>query len=229
MESQNSTMALGDDGGRSMGSTSRDAPARGVVVVAASAGGIEATQRLLRRLPRDLPAAIVVVQHRTPSTSEVLVSILRRASEIPTKLAQEGDALRAGVVYVAPSHAHVTIRVDHKVHLVSGPRVCYVLSAADPLFESAADAYGDHVVAIVLTGGNGDGTEGARAVAQHGGTVIAQDPRTADVPSMPRSAIASGAVRHVLAIDDMPAEIVRATQAWTDGGTGKTNGAPACA
>ena len=198
------------------GVTSDGPGAIGVVLIAASAGGIEATQEVLRGLPRGLGAAVVVVQHRTPRLPSMLPSILARSTALRTKPAEEGERLHAGVLYVAPADRHLEITASHTLHLANGPRIRHVLSSANPLFESAAVAYGPNVLAMVLTGADSDGTDGVQTVAAHGGTVLAQDPSRARFPSMPRAAIRSGAVRRVLGLEEMPSVIVETVRRWQD-------------
>jgi len=179
-----------------------------VVLLAASAGGIEAVGTILNQLPAALPAAVVVVQHRPPKPTDGLTRVLGRRSRLPLKLAAHGEALQAGVVYLARSDNHLTIGRDGRFAYVDGTRIAWLLSSANPLFESAAGVFRNRVLAIVLTGSGHDGTDGVQSVKAAGGIVIVQDQATAQRFEMPRSAIASGAVDRVLPLDRMAATIV---------------------
>jgi two-component system chemotaxis response regulator CheB len=168
------------------------------VVLAASAGGIRALGRLLAALPQDLPAAILIVQHRTPTKRSHLEQILGRQSRIPVTSAVEGEPVRGGVIYLARPDLHLTISADKRFVYSDGTRIRHVRSSANPLLESAAAAFDGRVIAVVLTGGGSDGTDGVQSVKAHGGTVIAEDPTTAEHFAMPQAAVRSGAVDYVL-------------------------------
>lgn len=183
------------------------APAQVVVALAASAGGIDAVRGILGGLSSRLAAAVVVVQHRTAQTPGMLARVLARATRLRVVEATEGALLREGTVYVAPPDRHMTIRDDHTIHLVSGPRIRHVLSSANPLLETAAAVFGEALLAVILTGYDSDGTDGVQSVAAAGGTVLAQDPSTARAPGMPLAAIQSGAVSEILSIAALPAVI----------------------
>jgi two-component system, chemotaxis family, protein-glutamate methylesterase/glutaminase len=194
-------------------STSRD-----LVVVAGSSGGMEALHAICLALPADFPAAIAIVQHRMKAHAGLLAELLTGWTTLDVCDATEGAVIRAGTIYIAPPDKHMTVTLARTVTLIDGVRIKHVLSSADPLFESAALAYGDRLTAVVLTGHDGDGTAGTVAVRVHGGTTIAQDPATAACASMPRSAIATGAVDHVLSLDAIaPMLVARATESMTSG------------
>jgi two-component system, chemotaxis family, protein-glutamate methylesterase/glutaminase len=175
-----------------------------VVVTASSAGGVAALTEILSHLPADFPAAVAVVQHRGASnTPGMLETILGGCTTLSVLEAVEGAWLRPGVVHVAPAGSHLVVNADGSLSLSHRPKVRYSRPAADRLFESAASTFGHRVIGVVLTGGNSDGSDGAIAVMGGGGFVIAQSPDTADVPSMPASAIATGAVGCVLALREI--------------------------
>jgi two-component system, chemotaxis family, protein-glutamate methylesterase/glutaminase len=186
---------------------------RVLIVIAASAGGIEAIRILLAGLPANLPAAIAIVQHRTNAQPNFLAQVLARATPLAVKFAQEGEPLHASTVYVAPPDMHMTVLPDGSVRLVDGTRIRHVLSSANPLFESAPDAFGSSVIAVVLTGANIDATDGVQCIAKAGGRVIAEDPASAHQATMPRSAIATGAVHEVLPLDGIAPRLVELVQA----------------
>jgi two-component system chemotaxis response regulator CheB len=168
-----------------------------LIVIAASAGGVQATSRVLANLPRDLPAAVAVIQHRTRRPNGLLDRIFNRVSQLPVVFAKDGQAIEPGVVYVAPSDQHLTVADHHFVH-IDGRRISFVWSSANPLLESAAPAFREHLIAVVLTGSGSDATDGVQTVKAHGGIVIAQDEATSQVWGMPGSAVRSGSVDYVL-------------------------------
>jgi two-component system chemotaxis response regulator CheB len=173
-----------------------------LITIAASAGGIPALSKLVASLPHDLPAAVVVLQHRVPQPTEsYLNTILGRAGTLPVLTADEGQTIERGKVYVPRSDLHLTVTPQKRFSYVNGRRIKHLLSSANPLFESAAEAYKDRLLAIVLTGHGSDGTDGVQAVRTHGGVVIAQDPASAEHRSMPQAAIQSGAVDFVLPLE----------------------------
>ena len=150
-----------------------------LVAIAASAGGIPAVSHILAALPRDFPVAIALVLHRGARVPELLPRILARETTLTVKLAEEGDILRGGTVYVAPADRHLMVDHDRTLHLTDGRRIKYLASSANPLLDSAAAALGGRVIAVVLTGTGSDGTDGVQAVRATGGIVIAQDPESA--------------------------------------------------
>ena len=169
-----------------------------MVAVAASAGGLTAIRSLLSILPNDLHAAVLVVMHLLPEHRSRLAEVLRRETELHVKTADSRDTLEPGWVYVAPPDAHLLLDLDGRLQLDTGPPVNYVRPSADVLLESLAASCNGNCLAVVLTGTGSDGASGARAVKDAGGTVIVQDPASAEYAGMPQSAIATGAADAVL-------------------------------
>lgn len=172
-------------------------PAVHVVAIAASVGGLEALTQILGAMPYDLPAAIVIVVHLYPHHPSVLAQILSRKTALTVAQAREGNRLSHSCVFVAPPDLHLIVEPGGILTLSSAAKVHYTRPAADPLFMSVATLYGKNAIGVVLTGGDGDGTAGIKAIKEAGGVTIAQNEETSQVFSMPRSAIATGEVDYV--------------------------------
>lgn len=185
-----------------------EAPIR-LVVIAASMGGIHALREVLKHLPVDFPVPIAIVQHRSATQPNYLPEVLGRATRLPVTIAEEGERLRAGHVYLAPPTLHMTVAPDLRVSLQDGRKIRHLRSSANPLFSSAAEALGVGVLGVVLTGGDRDATDGVQAIRDGGGLVIAQDEATSEVFAMPASAIATGSVSRVLPLSEIGSAIVR--------------------
>jgi two-component system chemotaxis response regulator CheB len=180
-----------------------------LVVIAASAGGIQALQKLLAALPPDYPLPIAIVQHRTGNPPNLLARVLGRHTALKVKTAEDGESMHGGNVYLAPAHEHLIVRRDETLALVDGRKIRHVQSSANPLFASAAQVFGDGVIAVVLTGGDRDATDGVQSVKHHGGIVIAQDEASSQLFSMPHSAIETGCVDAILPIGEIAPELQR--------------------
>jgi two-component system chemotaxis response regulator CheB len=172
----------------------------GIVVIAASAGGLAALKGVLGSLRRDFPLPIVVVQHIDPHHVSKVAAILGRHTPLPVKDAVEHDALQAGTVYVAPPDFHAEF-LGHTIMLTHTPPIHFARPSADRSFLSAA-AQGP-AIGVVLSGAGSDGATGARAIKAAGGVVIAQDEATASYFAMPQAAIETGAVEYVLPLDQI--------------------------
>jgi two-component system, chemotaxis family, protein-glutamate methylesterase/glutaminase len=176
---------------------------RYLIVIGASAGGVEAVTDLVRHLPTDIDAAVFVTIHFPPTSASALPRILSRAGKLAATHAVDGQPIERGTIYLAPPDNHLLIFRDH-VRLYRGPRENGNRPAIDPMFRSAALAYGPRVIGVVLTGSLDDGTSGLLAIKRRGGVAIAQDPEDAMFPSMPQSAIEHVAVDHVAKLKDLP-------------------------
>jgi len=191
-------------------------PHRDVIVVGASAGGVEALRELVRGLPEDLPASVIIVIHLPPASPSMLAGILSRAGRLPAEHARDGEPLRPGRIFVAPPDVHTILDGD-TVRLARGPRENLHRPAIDPLFRSAAVGHGRRVIGVVLTGALDDGTAGLGAIKRMGGVAVVQDPADALYPSMPQSALRNVKVDHCLPLSEMPALLDRLTrEAMTD-------------
>ena len=172
-------------------------PNRGIIVVGASSGGIEALTQVVRGLPSNLPASIFVVQHVAAHSGNYLAEMLARETPLEAKTAEDREPIRRGVIYVAAADRHLLI--DHEqVFLSQGPRENRTRPAIDPLFRSAALSHGPAVIGVILSGSLDDGTAGLQAVKRAGGVAVVQDPASALTPDMPRSASDNVEVDHRL-------------------------------
>jgi two-component system, chemotaxis family, protein-glutamate methylesterase/glutaminase len=184
-------------------------PIRNIVVVGASAGGVEALMNLARELPANLQAALFAVLHVPPQGTSVLPQLLARTGSLPAEHAQHGEQIRLGRWYVAPPDKHLLLQRSGFIHLGRGPAENGHRPAVDPLFRSAARAYGSRVIGVILSGALDDGTAGLLAVKLGGGVAIVQDPAESLYASMPRSAIENVEVDHVASVRDLARLIAR--------------------
>ena len=183
-------------------------PGRDIIVIGASAGGVQALMELARGLPEDLPAAVFVVVHTSPISPGILPHIISRAGSLPAAHASDGDAVRHGRIYVAPPDHHLLIK-NGTMRVVRGPKENGFRPAVDPLFRTAARVAGPRAIGVVLSGGLDDGTEGLALIKEYGGVAVVQDPDEAPFPSMPASAVAYVQVDHVLPVAEIPAVLAR--------------------
>jgi two-component system, chemotaxis family, protein-glutamate methylesterase/glutaminase len=164
-----------------------------IVVVGASAGGMEALQKLVSRLPRDFPGSVFIVWHLAPGARSMLPQILSKAGPLPAVNPQDGDRIEPGRIYVAPNDHHMLI--EHgTIRIARGPKENRFRPAIDPLFRSASYIYGPRVIGVVLTGALDDGTAGLWTIKLRGGTAIVQEPSDAQVRAMPLNALDNVAV-----------------------------------
>ncbi len=168
------------------------------VVTGGSAGGVEALIAILSALPVDFSLPVVVVQHLHQSDAGALARHLARETRLRVIEPCDKDPIIPGCVYIAPANYHLLIERDSTVALSTGERINWSRPSIDVLFESAADAWKESVIAIILSGANADGAKGAQAIKAAGGLVIAQDPTEAVHSVMPQAAIDTGVVDMVL-------------------------------
>jgi len=174
-----------------------------ILVIGASAGGVEAVRDLVGNLPLDLPAAVFVVVHLHPASDSRLAEILSSEHGLQASTARHGASIRPGHVWVAPPDHHLMVRRG-KMEVVRGPRENGHRPAVDVLFRTAAAAYGPRVVGVVLTGYLDCGTAGLLSIKARGGLAVVQDPAGAFAPSMPMSAIQNVRVDRVATLESMP-------------------------
>ena len=181
-----------------------------IIVIGASAGGVEVLRHIAAGLPSELKAAVFVVLHLPPGGTSVLPSILDRAGDLPAAHAVDGEAVEPGRIYVAPPDNHLLLD-DGVVRLAAGPRENSHRPAIDPLFRSAATCYGPSAIGVILSGVLDDGTAGLAALKAAGGLTVVQNPEDALYPGMPRSAIDHVTPEHVVpgaAIAELLARLV---------------------
>lgn len=174
----------------------------GIVVIGASTGGLHALERVLCGLPADFGLPVLAVQHRADDGSGMLAGLLRRHTLLDVCEAEDKSPLRPGCVLVAPAGYHALVEPGH-VSLSTEPEVRYSRPSIDVALESAAEAYGDRTVGVVLTGANDDGAIGLAEIRRRGGLAIVQDPAEAERRSMPDAAIAAADPQWVLALEEI--------------------------
>jgi two-component system chemotaxis response regulator CheB len=196
--------------GRFPASRSRSFP---VIAMAASAGGLKALSVILGGLPANFPAAIAIVMHLSPAHKSILAEILNGRTQLVVKQAQTGDILRRGTVFVAPPNHHLMVAKGGRLKLSSpdAEKVHYARPSAEPLFASVAEVYKRRAIAVVLTGGDGDGSFGVQIIKEWGGQVIAQDRPTSQDFSMPETSIKTGDVDYILPLDRIAPMLIELT------------------
>jgi two-component system, chemotaxis family, protein-glutamate methylesterase/glutaminase len=185
-------------------------PGHDIIVIGASAGGVEALVTLVATLPADLHASIFIVLHLPAQAPSHLPAILSRSGPLKAVQTKDGHAIRQGIIYIAPPDHHLLVEHE-RVRIVRGPKENRHRPAIDPLFRSAAVAYGPRVIGVVLTGSLDDGTAGLLAIKRRGGMAVVQDPDEALYPSMPLSALANVQVDYrlpLIAIGPLLAQLI---------------------
>lgn len=189
-----------------------------IIVVGASAGGLEALRQIVARLPSDLAAAVFIVLHIPPDAPSALASILSRAGVVPAGAARHGEAIEHGRIYIAPPNHHLVVHAGH-VALEAGPRENGARPSVDVLFRSAARTYRQRVVGIVLSGTLHDGALGLAAIKMRGGITIVQDPDEALFSGMPESALNATEIDYRMRVANIPKRLVELTQHSLEHGT----------
>lgn len=179
-----------------------------LIVIGASAGGLQALQALVAALPPELAASVLVVLHTEPQKRSELASVLDRAGPLPAQFASDKAPLEPGRIYVAPPDHHLLVE-RQRMRVVRGPRENRHRPAIDVLFRSAAWSFGPRVVAVILSGTLDDGTAGMWAVKTCGGVCIVQDPDDAQFGDMPRNALNSVEVDHCLPLPEIAPLLVQ--------------------
>jgi two-component system chemotaxis response regulator CheB len=174
-----------------------------LVAMGGSWGGLAAYDRILPGLPADFPAALVIVQHRAVDSHQgALTSYLQARTPLEVCEIDDKDPVVPGKVHLAPPDYHTLVERGHFA-LSTEAAVNYSRPSIDVTFESAADAYGERAIGVILTGANEDGAAGIQVIRRRGGFTIAQDPKTAAKPAMPAAAIGTGAVQRVVSVEEI--------------------------
>ena len=179
--------------------------AYGVVVIGSSLGGLHAVSTLLAALPQGFHLPIVIAQHRAtvPPSDGELQTIWQRQTSLVVCDAEDKVPIVPGRVYVAPADYHLMIESRHRLALSTEGPVLWARPSIDVLFETAAEAYGESVIGVILTGASADGSQGLRAIRARGGCALVQEPTSAECDVMPRAALAATSVNQVLGLCDL--------------------------
>jgi two-component system, chemotaxis family, protein-glutamate methylesterase/glutaminase len=179
-----------------------------IIVIGASAGGFEAFKKIIQNLPADINASIFIVWHMSPDVRGILPQVLNRLNTIVASQAYNNEEIKPNHIYVAPPDHHMLIE-EGRVLITHGPKENRFRPAVDPLFRSAAYAYGNRVIGVILSGALDDGTAGLWTVKHYGGIAIVQDPNDAEVPSMPENAMREVKVDYCVGVSELPDLLVR--------------------
>jgi two-component system, chemotaxis family, protein-glutamate methylesterase/glutaminase len=174
-----------------------------IIALAASAGGLKALTEVLAGLPAEFPAGLVVVQHLDPRHRSLMADILARRTRLAVRQAADNDRVQPGNVLIAPPDRHLLVNPDGSVSLTRTELVHFSRPSADLLFESVAASHRDRAVAVVLSGSGSDGSMGVKAIKKMGGTLIVQDPATAEFTGMPGAARDTGLADFVLPLAEI--------------------------
>ena len=175
-----------------------------LLVIGASAGGLSALSYIFRQIDQS-SIPVLVTKHISPDADEGMLDVLKRQSQLPVELAMDKGQFSHGTIYLAPGGYHLQVEEVGVTSLSLEEPVWHVRPSIDVLFQSAASVYGEGVIALILTGANNDGAEGISTVKQYGGMTIAQHPDSAEIGIMPKAAIKTGDVDHVVGLAELPA------------------------
>ena len=173
------------------------------IVIGVSSGGMNAMKVMFSLLPKDFNTPIIIVQHISAHSDNLWIKLLNDQNNLSIKEADEKENIEYGKVYIAPPNYHLMIEKDKTFSLTIDERVNFARPSIDVLFESAAEAYKDKLIGVVLTGSNNDGTNGIKRIQECGGLTIIQDPETAESSYMPASAIAVIKPDYILSLKDI--------------------------
>lgn len=184
-----------------------DDPSPSAIVIGASAGAIEALLQILPGLPHDFPLPVLVVVHVPPTGKRLLSELFSSRCQMTVKDAEDKEIIQPGTIYFAPAGYHLLVEQDFSLSLSSDEPVLYSRPSIDVLFESAADAYGDSLTGVILTGANSDGARGLAAVHAGGGETLVQTPHTAEGRAMPQAALRACPDAVVISLEQIAATL----------------------
>ena len=173
------------------------------IVIGVSSGGMNALKVMFSLLPKEFNTPIIIVQHISSQSENLWIKLLNDKSNLYIKEADEKESIEHGKVYIAPPNYHLLIERDKTFSLTIDERVNYARPSIDVLFESAAEAYKNKLIGVILTGSNNDGTNGLKRIKEYGGLTIVQDPATAESSYMPASAIAVVQMDYILTLENI--------------------------
>lgn len=173
------------------------------VVIGASAGGLAALDTIISAFPVPLTVPLFVVQHISPTETSYLAAHFRATSMMKVKEGEDKESPEPGTIYIAPPNYHLMLEQEGTIALSTEERVHFSRPSIDVLFETAAEAYRDRLIAVILTGANSDGANGLARVKHCGGLAVVQSPETAEVATMPQAAINTTRVDHILPLEEI--------------------------
>ncbi|MBI2279168.1 MAG: chemotaxis protein CheB [Bacteroidetes bacterium] len=179
------------------------------IVIGVSSGGMNAMKILFSALPADFNIPITIVQHISPRSDNQWIKLLNDKSNLHIKEADEKEKIEPGNIYISPPNYHLMIERDKTFSLTIDERVNFARPSIDVLFESAAEAYNNNLIGVVLTGSNNDGTKGIKRIKECGGLAIIQNPETAESSYMPASAIAAIKPDYILSLEDITELLIK--------------------
>lgn len=174
------------------------------IVIGISTGGVATLKPLLGALPKDFPLPILIVQHLSPETGDRMAVLLNELCDIHVKEADELELPVGGTVYLAPPNYHLMVEPDRRLGLSTDAPINFARPSVDVLFETAADAYGDGVIGVILTGVGFDGSKGLQRIKERGGVAVVQDPRDAAASAMPEHALMAVKPDYVVTLAGLP-------------------------
>lgn len=178
------------------------------VVIGASYGGLQAIKTIVKDLPVDFPAPVIIVLHIGNNNIKTFISSLNSNSKVKVKEAEEKESIKARTIYFAPPNYHLQVEDDFLFSLSTAEKVNFSRPAIDVLFETAAWSYKNNLLGILLTGSNSDGAEGLKTIKEYGGTTIVENPETAYAITMPQAGIKKSVPDYILNLENIASKIV---------------------
>jgi two-component system chemotaxis response regulator CheB len=181
------------------------------IVIGASYGGLEAIKLILNELPANFETPVIIVLHIGNNNINTFLSMLNKGEKLKVKEAEEKEAIKAGTIYFAPPNYHLQVDDEFSFSLSTAEKVNFSRPSIDVLFETAAWAFKNEILGILLTGSNSDGAEGLKTIKEFGGITIVENPETAFAKTMPLSAIKKSNPDFILHLDEIAKKMVELT------------------